>query len=451
MKITVNSKNIIREWPRVEQYQNSTLRYTPPKDFPAYLASKIGRPKIIRTWVTLDEVWDYRTDAYNWNYPIGVNNYVGDKTHFGYDWGSTVPLGTDFIDYLVSYSEQADEVLFNLRRYEREVTDGIVPIEKYEEVVGRVVEHYKELCPSMKYIECCNEVELNSFGGLTMEQYYPLYRATCRAVKKLNDKHNYALPLTVGGYAMSGCIGRWNIWYQFLKLLAADDSPERMIGFYSMHDYNPNIWRLLDFTNRHEEACRRLGLPDAPLFINEYGVCGCTGVPTDSLKNGSGVIAGMILSSHFKNAHVFPWCTFHNPKTQLSYTEFVDLGEGRYAPTPNGNAIIALHMLAENEVEIWENTEYKAVATAGDGRVVVLVTNPSDSPMELEAEINDLDGYSAKVRHYLCDSQKNNRVTGEETDDFRPTFEGYVPVSASGTLKYKAELEPRAFMLTVIE
>ena len=98
MKITVNSNNIIREWPRVEQYQNSTLRYTPPKEFPAYLASKIGRPKIIRTWVTLDEVWDYRTDTYNCNYPIGVNNYVGDKKHFGYDWGSTVPLGTDFID-----------------------------------------------------------------------------------------------------------------------------------------------------------------------------------------------------------------------------------------------------------------------------------------------------------------------------------------------------------------
>ena len=74
MKITVNSDNIIRKWPRVEAYQNSTLRYTPPKDFPAYCATKLGAPKVIRTWVTLDEVWDYRTDTYNWDYDIGVDN-----------------------------------------------------------------------------------------------------------------------------------------------------------------------------------------------------------------------------------------------------------------------------------------------------------------------------------------------------------------------------------------
>ena len=451
MKITVNSDNIIRKWPRVEAYQNSTLRYTSPKDFPAYCATKLGAPKVIRTWVTLDEVWDYRTDTYNWDYDIGVNNYVDDKNHYTYDWGITVPLGQKFIEYLHSYCAAADEVLFNIRRYEREVTDGIVSLEKYEEVVEKVIEYYKQVEPKIGYIECSNEVELGSFGGLTMAEYYPLYQATYRAVRRLNAKYNYDIPLKVGGFAMSGCMGRWNIWHQFLKLMAADDSPEKMIDFYSMHDYNPNIWRIMDFTIRHEEAVRQLGLPEVPLFFNEYGNCGCTGVLTDSLKNASGNIAGMILSSHLPNTHVFPWCTFHNPKLQMSYTQFLDLGDGKYAPTPNGNAMIALHMLAENEVEIWENTEYKAVACADDEKITLLVTNPTDNPMEVDAEIRPLSGYKAKVTQYLCDSTHNNRVTGEPAEDFLPTSESWMKVDGRGSLNVKLTLEPRAFVFVKVE
>jgi len=451
MKLTIYSQNILREWPRVEAYQNSTLRYTPPKEFPAYCATQIGKPKLIRTWVTLDEVWDYRTDTYNWDYQIGVNNYVGDKKHYNYDWGGIRATGTSFMDYLTSYTKEADEVLFNIRRYEREVADGLMSIEKYEEVVETVVGHYKAICPKMKYIECGDEVELNSFGGLTMDEYYPLYKATYRAVNRLNAANHYEIPLTVGGYAMSGCISRFNIWRQFLRLLAADSDPQKIIGFYSMHDYNPNPMRLLDFVNRHEELCRILGLPDVPLFINEYGNCGCTGIPTDSLKNASGNIAGMVLSSHFRNAYVFPWCTFHNPQLQLSYTEFFDLGNGKFVPSPNGNAIIALHKLLKNEVEIWENVEYKAVATAEEGKLAIIITNPSDTAQDYEVEIHDWQGYHAKLTHYVCDSAKNNRVTGEETDGYYPTAENYLPVRADKTLTYKISLEPRAFVLTTLE
>ena len=54
-------------------------------------------------------------------------------------------------------------------------------------------------------------------------EYYPLYQATYRAVRRLNAKYNYDIPLKVGGFAMSGCMGRWNIWHQFLKLMAADE------------------------------------------------------------------------------------------------------------------------------------------------------------------------------------------------------------------------------------
>ncbi len=448
MKITVDSSIVVRPWPRVEEYQNSTLRYSPPDSFPAYAASKIGKPKIMRCWVTLDEVWDYRTGEYCWDYPIGVNKYKEDKRHYRYDWNSTVPNGIHFLEYITSHAKQAEEVLLNIRRYEREVSDGIITYDQYAEVVEKVIEYYKELCPNIVYIECGNEVELGSFGALTTDEYIKLYKLTAEAVNKLNVKYHYQIPLKIGGYAMSGCMTRWNEWQSFLFALAADPVP---IDFYSMHDYNPNIYRLLDFTNRHRETIKRLGLPDVPLFINEYGVCRCTSVPTDSLKNASGVIAGMILGSHLENAYPFPWCTYHNPQLQLSYTEFILLEDGTYAPTPNGNAIIALHMLEKDEIAIEQNTEYRAVATKGNGKIVLLITNPSDEPLELDISVKGDFGYKVKLSKYLCDSTHNNRVTGEPATDFVPTSSEYVSTTGSKLITMNYTLEPHAFILNTIE
>ena len=40
--------------------------------------------------------------------------------------------------------------MLNIRRYEREVAvEHVISYEKYEEVVERVIEHYKELCPNI--------------------------------------------------------------------------------------------------------------------------------------------------------------------------------------------------------------------------------------------------------------------------------------------------------------
>ena len=73
LNFKIHPDQIIRTWPRIEKYQNSTLRYTPPKDFPAYWnRMNNSRPTVLRAWVTLDEIWDIETDTYNWNYQIGA-------------------------------------------------------------------------------------------------------------------------------------------------------------------------------------------------------------------------------------------------------------------------------------------------------------------------------------------------------------------------------------------
>ena len=79
IELTVKPDVVVRKWPRVEAYQNTTLRCTPHGDFPEVCASKLGRAKILRTFVTLDEVWDYKKDEYDWDYAIGVNKYSENK------------------------------------------------------------------------------------------------------------------------------------------------------------------------------------------------------------------------------------------------------------------------------------------------------------------------------------------------------------------------------------
>ena len=226
MDFTVFRSQIVRTWPRIEKYQNSTLRYTPPKDFPEYWVKQNGRPKIIRVWVTLDEIWNCTDDTYDWNYQIGVDK-LGDKRYYPYDWPITRPSETHFEEYLTTYCAMAEEALLNVRRFEREISDGILSYDKYEEVVEKVIEHCCDLCPNIRYIEASNECEITNFGTLTVEEYMPLFCVVRRVVKRLNERRGWNL--LVGGPAMTGSYtlkGRWHAWMKALSEL-----PDTSIDF----------------------------------------------------------------------------------------------------------------------------------------------------------------------------------------------------------------------------
>jgi hypothetical protein len=172
MNVTVETERVVRTWPRIERYQNSTLRYTPPADFPAFWASVNGRPKIIRTWITLDEVWDYRTDD-----GTGITRSASTATRTTptttHTTGGRRAHPNPFQDYLKSYTAMADEALLNIRRYERETADGIVPTSATKRSASGCIEHCRQLCPNIRYIEVSNESEISVFGGIRS-------RSTCR-------------------------------------------------------------------------------------------------------------------------------------------------------------------------------------------------------------------------------------------------------------------------------
>ncbi len=451
-KVQIDSSKTLREWPRMERYQNSTLRYTPPADFPAFWAEKHGRPRIMRCWVTLDEVWDYRTDEYFWNYRIGVNRYQDDSLHHEYDWGSTVPSEVNVRDYLSAHSETSDEILLNLRRYEKETQRGIVSLDKYEEVVEKVIEYYKNLYPNIRYIEPCNESDYDCFGGIDTEHYYKLYACTYRAVKRLNERHAYALPLLIGGSAINAVMDRPHLWREFLQQLANDRDENRQIDYYSMHDYNGHPRRLKVFYEMHRAWIKELGLPELPIFVDEYGFTQTTGIWTDSLRNASGVLSAMILSAQLPGMRIFPWCTFHNPSYQMSFTQYLLLENGQYASTPNGNAMRMLSMLKKNELEMQGEHQHQIAATGDETGYALLATNPTDKPAAVDLMLRHIRQDHVTITEYRVDALNNNRLTGPACTELGLTdrWNEWVKGPEQG-IDIRSVLEPYGFTLWLVE
>ena len=419
LNFKIHPDQIIRTWPRIEKYQNSTLRYTPPKDFPAYWnRMNHSRPKVLRAWVTLDEIWDIETDTYNWNYQIGVDK-LGDKRYYPYDWPSTRPSDTLFEDYLTSYCAMADEAMLNIRRFERETADGILPYQKYEEVCEKVIEHCRQLCPNIVYIEVSNESEIKGFGMLTIKEYMPLYDCICRAVARLNKKHSWNLK--VGGTAMTDNGVMRGLWHEYMKALAEDACPDKRIDFYSFHAYDVDTNRLNQMYNMHRADLKKYGLPDAPLFFDEYGVRNCSPEPIEDLMNASGTLKGMLRTADMENFHIFPWCTFHNPVLQMSYTQYIRLPEGGYAPTPNGLSVKMLCGMLENEIVVEGDTEYRVRATANDREIYVILTNPDGEALPMQANLKALKCDALHVEICQVDEKRNNSVMNPPCMDLSVT------------------------------
>lgn len=451
MKVQVDTNRILREWPHVEKYQNTTLRYTPDSSFPQVMEKVIGRPEIIRLFVTLDEVWDYRTNEYHWDYLIGENKYIGDENHYHYDWHLTLPspLGVHVQEYLTSHAKCANRVLLNIRRYEREVTDGIISIEKYAEVYERVVEYYKELCPNIEYVECCNEVEITNFGNLEIAEYYVLYKQASNAITKLNKRFKYDIPLQTGGFGMSAGISNWKYWDAFLHILSEDK--ERTIDFYSMHEYHTNPGRILEFYVRHQDKIKELNLPDLPIMMSEYGLrvgIGDTGRP-NNLQNASGEIAGMILGSYCHNLKIFPWCSFHNPNQQLGRTMFIQLEDGTYVPTPSGHVMTMFHMLGSKELLIEDYVNNTCVATVEGNRICVLLSNPHVEEEVVELSIMNVREGMYVYNEYMVNKEMNNCLVNTTCISLSAT--NTKTVNITGSFEIKLPMSGNSFCLVTLD
>ena len=457
-------------------YQNSTLRYVPPVDFPEYLASTLGRAKIMRVWITLDEYYDYKTGEKYPDYDIGCARCPVKEMYYHYDWGRTVPApsGTRFRDYLRSHSEKADVLLLGVRRLEREVSDGIISYEKYTEIFSDAVDYCKSIAPNIKYIECCNEPELSSFGALNSEEYYRIYMCAYRAVKELNRTRGYDIPLLIGGDGVPSPLVRIDLWEGFLRLLSETKTEDKPIDFYSYHHYDigarSNLLRMgfareseeMGIVDRyrlivelHERLLEKYGLPKAELFMDEWGKAAATNNKYDNLLNATGNILTMNAQVQGKlgDFKTFPWCTFHNPDLQISYTQYTLREDGSYVATPNALALIMLHRLRGDILRIHNtafrgnDTRYRALAVRDGDVISVVVCNPRGVPEKCTIEIREAEAGDWRVEEYMCNSDLNNCVTGSGSGAPELELTSSYELMSGGCISIERELERDAFML----
>ena len=478
MKIKVNRSEKLGGYIDPTKWQNSTLRYSPPEDFPAYMAKEIGRAEIMRTWITLDEYWDYKTGEFYPDYDIGVARYPVAELHYPYDWKNIVPApsGTRFKAYLTSHSKESDELLLNVRRLEREVSDGVITFDEYESIFEKAVEYCKELAPNIRYIECCNEVDIRSFGLLTAEEYVNIYLCAYRAVKRLNEKHSYAIPLELGGFAAAHQMTVLQTMLDTVRMLKAEGVE---MDFYSYHYYDAGatsnlimakmydvaklsgVNKLRYILEKHNEMLAQYGLPKRKVFLNELGRAKTTGVDGDSLYNASALITYLLAfgCADEPELYPFPWCTFHNPKLQISYTQFLLCDDGSYAMTPNGVAVKMLHELCGERLgtsvseSFARDPEYTTVAVEDERGISVLVTNPSAETVLGELEIEGMPAGDYVIKGHLCDTSHNNCVTSAKCDgkSIEQTGEAVRKVSENGVFKHYFFLEKNAFVLYRVE
>ncbi|MBO5269638.1 MAG: hypothetical protein J6B77_02555 [Clostridia bacterium] len=474
MKFQIDAASSLGQYVDPTAWQNSTLRYSPPEDFPAFLSKEIGRAKIMRAWITLDEYWDYRTNEFYPDYDIGVARYAPETLHYVYDWASIVPApsGTRFKAYLTTHAENADEILLNVRRLEREVSDGVITYEQYEEIFEKAVEYCKSLAPNIRYVECCNEVDIKVFGLLSAEEYAKIYLCAYRAVKRLNEKHHYDVPLLVGGYAAAHPLHQWKLMQDVMHILKNSEIGECPMDFYSYHLYNLSassglfqvgryaeaelggVGKLRRIMEQHKELLAELDLPEKPVFLNELGRARTTGVDGDSLYNASGLLTYLIAfgSEGLEGMYLFPWCTFHNPKLQISFTQYLLKEDGTYAATPNGLAVKMLHSLSGERLPVTvseacgKDTEFYAVASKDENGISVVCTNPNADAAGNLLEICGLEDGSYHIEGFRCDHRENNIVTGSGTGTLQKTGEA-IRTAENGVLLHRFFLDKHAFIL----
>ena len=478
MLVKVNTAKTVGQYRDPTRWMNSTLRYVPPVDFPEFLESRLGKAKIMRTWITLDEYWDHRTGITYPDYEIGKLRYPVEQLHYPYDMAMIVPApsGTRFVDYLTTHSRHSEELMLNVRRYEREVCDGIITFDQYEAIFEQAVEYCKELAPNIRYVECCNEVDIKAFGLLTAQEYVNIYLRAHKAITRLNAKHQYAVPLELGGFAQAHTLQTRQMMIDVMKLLKASPIGEDPMAFYSYHLYNgpenrsltaagmleltelSGVEKLKRIVDNHNEMVQQLGLPQRPVFIDELGRARATGLDGDSLHNAAGLITYLLAFARgdLGDAYPFPWCTFHNPDLQISYTQYVLREDGTYAATPNG---IAMEMLYGMGGEILEqqvtakaaDAQYCAIALKNDSALQVLIANPYCDSVPAKLQLEGLANGSYTVEVYRCDLFANNTVYKRGKGDGTLTLTDSAEYTAeNGTLCHVETLDRDAFVLLKI-
>ncbi len=456
--VTVDCGKVLKGSPQLWGHVNVSRRAPPPPELCARVEKELGRPRVTRCWLMLDQMWDYRTDTYRFNYEINKDYYKGDpkKKRYGVTGHTT---GLHYYDYLDAVGAHSETVLMNIRRYEREVLTGMLSFEQWKKVFKAAVRHYKQRCPNLRYIEVLNEPTAKNQSNLgSMKNYYRFYRRAYEAVNDVNAEMRPKLPLLVGG-----CSGfRTKELRHLIRDYARDDAIAKRLDFLSFHHYwaEKRPRQVAEWEGRIDGALRRASLPTTlPIFVTEIGyVLPHKGEAKKNLWQAAGMTAYQYYARHAEDLRLFPWVQYHSRK-QIAFVQF----DTKLRMTPYGAAVKMLRMHRVVEVAAVSSGLDKdgnglgALATMDDKGLTVHLWNlqpDGTTSVRVAVSVTNLPAAlrsgPLRSRRYAIDSRHSNCLTNadwpgglERVSERR--------VEGSAALRLNAELEPMALCLWTIE
>jgi hypothetical protein len=404
--------------PQWYRFWNTSLRFAPSPDILRTAANRIGRPKMIRAWLTLDEMYDYRDDSYHFNYRIGRNRYREDDAIHWYDRKRSAESEVDYQDYLDAVSAEADELLLCFRRYEHEAFNGVLGFAKYREVLKTCLTHCIERAPNITTLEVCNEWAWPHFGGLDHDRYWQIYREACRIAAELTDEMCLGEPLKVSGPASA--TDHFDHVGKFLRRYSDDADPARRLDAITLHDYSSGGGpaRVLHLRARLNAWLAEHGLPGSlPVWVTEMGLREGRTEPDANLQTSAGVPALLWQMDRAGNMVGMPWCLHHDPDVQLWGTQ--TLPDGRLTPAGVAMELLGMHRgsrldVENNGVDSDGNGVY-ALATADTGQFVVHLWNYADTGAEVDVRVtlpaHLATGAEMRVESFRLDATHNNALS----------------------------------------
>ncbi len=424
----IDASNYFRRFPDLVAHRNTSIQKAPAPALAERSEQELGRPKVTRCWLNLDEMWDYRTRQYDHNYVIGVPKYAGVKEKFRESWGWVKETRVPFDSYLKAFGQHSDAVMLCIRRYERDILDGKlgVTMADWKMIFKSAVKHARQVSPSVRYIEVCNEYGCKGFIGCTHEEYYRFYRLAYQAVNEVNAELNLTGEdrLLVGGpNAVRSAMTSLD---RFFENFSKDPASDKKLDFVTWHEYHN---RYASIAQREKEVNGMLaahGLATGlPMFITEHDPYhNKAGQTQFNLINAACLVKSLYFTSlHSPGVGIFPWVQYHDRKIQTRFMWFdgpnePDTQPGELHMLPSGCSMKLLSMHKDWEIAVDNDVANDHIVLASvqhDGLVVEAINygEPRDVRLQIDKlsqVFSALGDGKVRIVKYLIDEEHSNCV-----------------------------------------
>jgi hypothetical protein len=429
---TINGSKTFREFPDLAGYWNTSIQKTPAPVVAKLAEESFGKAQITRCWLNLDEMWDYRTKQYNFDFKIGVDKYKDINEKYRESWNWEEEANVTFYEYLKAFSLHSNELMLTIRRYERDVLDGKLPVTKadWKTIFKTGLKHYKLLYPNIRYIEVGNEYSLKSFMNATDEEYYQFYKLGYEAVNEVNEELSLKgnNRIFVGGPVVTGDILKMTD--HFLQLFAADTDKKKQLDFVAWHDYHKKITETANRQQEIQALLKKYNLPvNLPLFITEHDPFHFSeDKPEYHTLNTAYLPKSLYFGSLTSpNVKIFPWVLYHRREIQTKFMWFdgpndSKTSENQIKMLPLGCSVKFLSMLKGKEVQVNNSIDGDdlVLASVDKGKLAVEAINYGDQ-RDVTLTIGKLSGIfsglkdsKVHITKYLIDSKHSNCLTNPD-------------------------------------